>query len=82
MKFGLAKLSSRRAAEKSGYPKCQRLPRSSAVTRRCEPSPAPTKWALSRLGICAPHVRLPIVPLTDAGQVLVESALRDSGLLG
>jgi len=48
----------------------------------CEPSPAPTKWALSRLGICAPHVRLPIVPLTDAGQVLVESALRDSGLLG
>ena len=47
----------------------------------CEPSPAPTKWALSRLGRCQPHVRLPIVPLTEAGQSLVEQALRDSGLL-
>jgi 4-hydroxy-tetrahydrodipicolinate synthase len=48
----------------------------------CEPSPAPTKWALSRLGIAAAHVRLPITPLTDTGQALVEAALRDSGLLG
>ncbi len=48
----------------------------------CEPSPAPTKWALSRLGICQPHVRLPILPLTDAGQALVEQALHDGGLLG
>jgi 4-hydroxy-tetrahydrodipicolinate synthase len=47
----------------------------------CEPSPAPTKWALSRLGICAPHVRLPILPLTAAGQAQVEQALRDGGLL-
>ena len=47
----------------------------------CEPSPAPTKWAMSRLGLCQPAVRLPIVPLTAAGQATVEQALRDSGLL-
>jgi len=47
----------------------------------CEPSPAPAKWALSQLGRCSPHVRLPIVPLTAAGQVAVGQALRDSGLL-
>ena len=47
----------------------------------CEPSPAPAKWALSQLGRCAPHVRLPIVPLTPAGQAAVGQALRDSGVL-
>jgi 4-hydroxy-tetrahydrodipicolinate synthase len=47
----------------------------------CEPSPAPTKWALSRLGFCGAHVRLPLVPLTTAGQALVEQALREGGLL-
>jgi 4-hydroxy-tetrahydrodipicolinate synthase len=46
----------------------------------CEPSPAPTKWAMSQLGLCGPHVRLPIVPLTPAGQAAVAQALRDSGL--
>ena len=47
----------------------------------CEPSPAPAKWALSRLGRGHPHVRLPLLPLSDAGQSLVEQALRDAGLL-
>ncbi|WP_395701460.1 4-hydroxy-tetrahydrodipicolinate synthase [Aquabacterium sp.] len=47
----------------------------------CEPSPAPTKWAMSRLGLCRPDVRLPIVPLTEAGQALVERALREADLL-
>ncbi len=47
----------------------------------CEPSPAPTKWALSRLGRCRPDVRLPITTLTPAGQALVDAALRDAGLL-
>lgn len=46
----------------------------------CEPSPAPAKWAMSQLGLCGPHVRLPIVPLTAAGQAAVAQALRDSGL--
>jgi len=47
----------------------------------CEPSPAPAKWAMSRLGRCRPTVRLPITPLTAAGQALVDAALRDAGLL-
>jgi 4-hydroxy-tetrahydrodipicolinate synthase len=47
----------------------------------CEPSPAPTKWAMRRLGLCGDTLRLPIVPLTDGGAAIVEQALRDSGLL-
>jgi 4-hydroxy-tetrahydrodipicolinate synthase len=47
----------------------------------CEPSPAPTKWALAQLGRCRDVVRLPITPLTDAGQARVRQALADSGLL-
>ncbi|HSW03204.1 4-hydroxy-tetrahydrodipicolinate synthase [Aquabacterium sp.] len=47
----------------------------------CEPSPAPTKWAMSRLGLCRPDVRLPIVPLTEIGRGLVDRALRDADLL-
>jgi 4-hydroxy-tetrahydrodipicolinate synthase len=47
----------------------------------CEPSPTPTKWALSRLGRCSATVRLPITPLTEAGQALVDKALREAGLL-
>src|SRR5688572_28677294 len=40
-----------------------------------EPSPAPTKWALSRLGRCGATVRLPITPLSEAGQAVVAAAL-------
>jgi 4-hydroxy-tetrahydrodipicolinate synthase len=47
----------------------------------CEPSPAPTKWAMARLGLIGPGLRLPITPLTTAGQALVEQALREAGLL-
>ncbi len=47
----------------------------------CEPSPAPAKWAMSQLGLCQPHVRLPIVPLTPAGQQAVGAALRESQML-
>ena len=46
----------------------------------CEPSPAPTKWAMAQLGLCGAAVRLPIVPLTAAGEATVAQALRDSGL--
>lgn len=46
-----------------------------------EPSPAPTKWAMARLGLCGDAVRLPITPLTPAGQAQVEAAMRDAGLL-
>lgn len=47
----------------------------------CEPSPAPAKWALSRLGRIEPHLRLPITGLTPAGQALVEQAMKEAGLL-
>ncbi len=46
----------------------------------CEPSPAPAKWALHRLGLALPKVRLPIVPMTEAGQAKVDQALRDAGV--
>ncbi len=46
-----------------------------------EPSPAPTKWAMAKLGLCGASLRLPITPLTDAGQAAVEQAMRDAGLL-
>ena len=45
-----------------------------------EPSPAPTKWALSRLGRCGPTVRLPITPLSESGQAAVAAAMREAGL--
>jgi len=47
----------------------------------CEPSPAPAKWALSQLGRGGAHVRLPIVPLTEAGQAAVREAMRSAGVL-
>jgi 4-hydroxy-tetrahydrodipicolinate synthase len=47
----------------------------------CEPSPAPAKWALAQLGRGRPAVRLPILPLTDAGQGHVGQALRAAGLI-
>jgi 4-hydroxy-tetrahydrodipicolinate synthase len=47
----------------------------------CEPSPAPTKWAMQRLGLCGGALRLPMVPLSAAGQAQVEQALRDTGLV-
>ena len=46
----------------------------------CEPSPAPTKWALAQLGRCGATVRLPITPLTADGQAKVELALAEAGL--
>lgn len=47
----------------------------------CEPSPAPTKWALERLGRCKSALRLPITPLTAAGQASVSQAMSEAGLL-
>jgi 4-hydroxy-tetrahydrodipicolinate synthase len=48
----------------------------------CEPSPAPTKWALSQMQAntqrCAPHVRLPMVALTPDGQARVQRAMADA----
>lgn len=46
-----------------------------------EPSPAPTKWAMKQMGLCGDTLRLPITPLTEAGQGVVGQALREAGLL-
>ncbi len=47
----------------------------------CEPSPAPTKWALAQMGRCSPTLRLPLVALTESGQAMVAAAMRECGLL-
>ena len=46
----------------------------------CEPSPAPTKWAMAKLGLIGNHLRLPILPLTPAGEATVGQALQAAGL--
>ncbi len=47
----------------------------------CETSPAPVKYAASLLGLGAADCRLPIAPLSKAGQARVEAALTQAGLL-
>ena len=42
----------------------------------CETSPAPTKYALSRLGKCSDEVRLPLVALSETGRATVDRALK------
>jgi 4-hydroxy-tetrahydrodipicolinate synthase len=46
----------------------------------CEPSPAPAKYAMSRLGRCRPTLRLPLVELTEAGRALVDAAMTECGV--
>jgi 4-hydroxy-tetrahydrodipicolinate synthase len=47
----------------------------------CETSPAPAKHALSRLGLCAADVRLPLVGLGERSREQVDAALAAVGLL-
>jgi 4-hydroxy-tetrahydrodipicolinate synthase len=47
----------------------------------CEPSPAPVKYAASRLGLCSDEVRLPLVPATDAARKTIDAALKGAGIL-
>ncbi|WKE66891.1 4-hydroxy-tetrahydrodipicolinate synthase [Gallaecimonas kandeliae] len=47
-----------------------------------ESNPTPAKWALKRLGLLATDtLRLPLVPLTAAGQASVEADLKKAGLI-
>ncbi|MBV8046109.1 MAG: 4-hydroxy-tetrahydrodipicolinate synthase [Paludibacterium sp.] len=46
-----------------------------------EPSPAPSKWALARLGLIQNGIRLPLMPLTDASQPLVEAAMKQAEVI-
>ena len=47
----------------------------------CETSPAPTKYALSRLGYCSPELRLPLVELGERSRQQVDAALAQVGLV-
>ena len=47
----------------------------------CEANPIPLKWAMARMGLCGGTLRLPMTPLSKANEAVVESALRESGLL-
>lgn len=46
-----------------------------------ENSPAPTKYALSLLGKCSEHVRLPLGPLSDASKSAVRKAMVHAGIV-
>lgn len=45
-----------------------------------DPSPAPTKYALSLMGKMTPDVRLPITPCTDSTKAAVEAAMQRAGV--
>lgn len=45
-----------------------------------EPSPAPAKYALSRLGLCGDAVRLPLVAASETGRATVDAAMDVAGL--
>jgi len=46
-----------------------------------EPGLAGAKYGLSRLGLCSPEVRLPLVGLTDGTKARIDAAMRHAGLL-
>lgn len=45
-----------------------------------EPNPAPTKYALSVLGLCSAEVRLPMVEISGPTRAAVEAAMAHAGL--
>jgi 4-hydroxy-tetrahydrodipicolinate synthase len=46
-----------------------------------EANPIPVKWAMNRMGLCGPTLRLPMTELSKAQQPVVEAALKASGLI-
>jgi len=46
-----------------------------------EASPIPVKWAMARMGLCGPALRLPMTPLEASNEAVVEGALRLCGLV-
>jgi 4-hydroxy-tetrahydrodipicolinate synthase len=46
-----------------------------------EPGLAGAKYGLSRLGLCSPEVRLPLVGLTDGTKARIDATMRHAGLL-
>lgn len=46
-----------------------------------ESNPIPVKWALTRLGLIGPGIRLPLVPLAEANHETVLAAMRRAGVI-
>ena len=46
-----------------------------------EANPIPVKWAMARMGLCGPTLRLPMTPLEASNEATVEGALRQCGLV-
>ncbi|HRO80498.1 MAG TPA: 4-hydroxy-tetrahydrodipicolinate synthase [Alicycliphilus denitrificans] len=46
-----------------------------------EANPIPVKWAMQRMGLCGGAMRLPMTPLSQGNEAVVETALRAAGLL-
>jgi 4-hydroxy-tetrahydrodipicolinate synthase len=46
-----------------------------------EANPIPVKWAMNRMGLCGPALRLPMTELSEGQRPVVEAALKASGLL-
>jgi 4-hydroxy-tetrahydrodipicolinate synthase len=47
-----------------------------------EANPIPVKWAMARMGLTGGALRLPMTPLAQGNEAVVEGALRAAGLLG
>ena len=46
----------------------------------CSPSPGPAKYALSKLGLCSPDVRLPITEPDEAARAQIDAAMKAAGV--
>ena len=46
-----------------------------------EANPIPVKWAMNRMGLSGPALRLPMTELSAALRPVVEAALKASGLI-
>ncbi len=46
-----------------------------------EANPIPVKWAMTRMGLCGPTLRLPMTQLEAANAPVVEAAMKAAGLL-
>ena len=46
-----------------------------------EANPIPVKWAMARMGLCGPTLRLPMTELATEHRAVVEQALKSAGLL-
>ena len=70
------------AALRGDYAAAERLDAPLAGLHRdlfVEPNPIPVKWALARMGLMDEGIRLPLTPLSAAGQPVVLAALRSAG---